>query len=343
MTQIERRASAHESRNSSLISHAYSLTKLLLLLAAMFASIMAAPCLAASIRGEVFLEGPSITVGDLFSDVGDKAPTIVAPGPAPGKKIVYDVTALNKIAALFGIAYTPSGNYDRVSVTRLSEAVTAKDILEMVKGELAANAPGKDYDIALDHAGFEIHRPKGERPDVKLVDFSFDPLKNRFEGALIIGRTTSQESEVVKLTGRAMPMVEVGILSTSVPAGTAIGAGDIEWKKVPQDKAGADAVTDPTRLSSLETRRTLAAGTVLRLRDVRGVRLVTKGALVTITIETPSMQLAAQGRALNDAEYGESVRVLNTQSNRTIDTVVVGTGRVSANVNGINNAQIAAR
>lgn len=316
--------------------------KLLLLLAAVFALCMAAPCMAASTRGEVFLEGPTITIGDLFLDAGDKAGTEVSAAPAPGKKVVYDVTALRQVAESVSLSYTPSGNYERVTIIRASEALKNSEILDMVRAEITRAAPNKDFDLSLDNHSLEIHRPKNEKMNPKLVDFSLDPIKNRFEGTLLIDRTASQDAEVIKIAGRAMPTVEVGILATNLPAGSAIGNSDIEWRRVPQDKAGADALTDPSKLAGLETRRSLSAGTLLRLRDVRGARLVTKGSVVSIVIETASMQLAAQGRALNDAEYGETVRVVNTQSNRTIDAVVTGSNKVSAALSS-GVAHIAAR
>jgi flagellar basal body P-ring formation protein FlgA len=71
------------------------------------------------------------------------------------------------------------------------------------------------------------------------------------------------------------------------------------------------------------------AGTVLRNRDIRGARLVTKGALITIAVETPIMTITAQGRAMADGAMGETIQVINTQSNRTVDAVVVASGKVS--------------
>jgi flagella basal body P-ring formation protein FlgA len=67
---------------------------------------------------------------------------------------------------------------------------------------------------------------------------------------------------------------------------------------------------------------------LLRASDVMPARLVTRGALVTLKIETPYMQLTAQGRALQDGAEGETVRVNNTQSNRMVEGTVTGPGVV---------------
>jgi flagella basal body P-ring formation protein FlgA len=45
-------------------------------------------------------------------------------------------------------------------------------------------------------------------------------------------------------------------------------------------------------------------------------------------IETPLMSLSAQGKALQDGTQGETVRVMNTQSNRMVEGIVDGPGSV---------------
>ena len=66
----------------------------------------------------------------------------------------------------------------------------------------------------------------------------------------------------------------------------------------------------------------------MRARDVSAPRLVTRGSLVTIKVETPYMMVTAQGRALQDGAMGDTVRVTNTQSNRTIEGIVASAGVV---------------
>lgn len=42
--------------------------------------------------------------------------------------------------------------------------------------------------------------------------------------------------------------------------------------------------------------------------------------------------MSMQGRAQQDGAKGEVVRILNTQSNRTIEAVVIGSGLVEVNL-----------
>ncbi|MBI3419732.1 MAG: flagellar basal body P-ring formation protein FlgA [Proteobacteria bacterium] len=299
---------------------------------------MAAPCGAGTLRGEVLLDKDMITVGDIFGASIANADKVVGPAPAPGRKVVYDVMALSALARTFGVAWQPQSNYDQVTLTRASQVITAAMVKERLEAELASKASEKQLDIALDNPNLEINRPASEKLDWRLVDLSYDPVRRRFSASLIVG--ADAHSEVIALGGRAMPMVQVAVLNRAFPAGGTLSEGDVEWLPTPIDKAGADAITDATQLQGMETRRGLAGKSILRLRDVTKARLVVKGSLVTMKVETPAMQITAQGRALSDAVMGETVRVMNTQSNRTVDAVVTGAGQVSVTPAGDNHVAL---
>lgn len=302
---------------------------LLLLLVTLLATCLAAPGNAASTRGEVFLDGQSIHLGDLFSDVGSKADTVVADAPAPGQKVVFDATALVQLAHTYGLDWKLPSNYVRVTVTRESQVLTAAMIRDKVIAELGKTGAPADLDVAMDNQGFELHRAKNEPLQFSLTDVQFDPIKCRFKAILSVANGDEKKTDILNVSGRAMPMVDVAILVHPIDMGSPITEADVQWSHVALDKAGADAITSPARLADMETSHRLNAQNVLRLRDLRHVRLVTKGSLVQMVVEMEGMQLSTQGRALSDGAMGETIRVLNTQSNRTVDATVSGSGKVS--------------
>ncbi|MBY0428386.1 MAG: flagellar basal body P-ring formation chaperone FlgA [Alphaproteobacteria bacterium] len=316
--------------------------KLLLLLATGLTMSMAAPCIAATTRGEVLLEGSNITLGDIFLNAGDKAGMIVGQAPAPGQKLVLDVTALNQMARANGFDWKPENNYERMTVIRDSNSLNAAKIKELVTAELAKVAPNKDLDVALDNQTLEIHRAKSEPLSYHFAEVKYDPIKSRFETSLIVDKAGSTDADVIKVSGRAMMMVQVAILNHNVTTGDALSERDIEWSRVAADKIGSDAVTDASRLTNSESRRSLNAGSVLHMHDLRGAKLVTKGSIITIAVETPYMILNTQGRAMADGAMGDTIQVMNTQSNRSVDAVVVASGKVSVSP-GASTNKVAAK
>jgi flagella basal body P-ring formation protein FlgA len=57
---------------------------------------------------------------------------------------------------------------------------------------------------------------------------------------------------------------------------------------------------------------------------------VRRGETVTLVYAMPGMALQMRARALEDGAVGDSVRFINTASDRTIDAVVTGPGQASA-------------
>ena len=57
---------------------------------------------------------------------------------------------------------------------------------------------------------------------------------------------------------------------------------------------------------------------------------VRRGETVTLRYAAPGMSLSMRARALEDGAVGDTVRFINTSSNRNIDAVVTGPGEARA-------------
>lgn len=121
------------------------------------------------------------------------------------------------------------------------------------------------------------------------------------------------------LTGNAPSAAETHppALARPVAAGEALTAGDF---------SGAAPSIAP--LLGKEARRFLPAGAVVRVTDVREPVLVSRNSAVRMQFVKGPLTISADGRALSDGAFGESVRVLSLQSRTTIVGVVAGEGLV---------------
>lgn len=90
---------------------------------------------------------------------------------------------------------------------------------------------------------------------------------------------------------------------------------EVRGRAVPARTASAIAVRDG------EAPFTEAKG------EVFGVR---KGETLVLSYAAPGVRLSLRARALSPARVGESLRVLNLQSNREIDAIVTGPGAARA-------------
>jgi len=145
----------------------------------------------------------------------------------------------------------------------------------------------------------------------------------------------------IEANGPAITMGDVFEGTPAEVAGRAIApsppAGQVSSISMPVLSAAASAAgldfTAPPGVNSIQVvrpggaRATLPAAHGGRTLSDAAVR---RGETVTLVYQAPGMSLSMRTRALEDGAVGQSVRVLNTASNRTIDAVVTGPGAARA-------------
>lgn len=146
----------------------------------------------------------------------------------------------------------------------------------------------------------------------------------------------------VEASGPAITMGDVFDGAPANVAGRAIAPapppGQMSSLSVPLLSAAASAAgldwTPPAGVTEVRVvrpggaRATLAPSGGARAMADAAVR---RGETVTLTYAAPGISLIMRARALEDGAVGDSVRFLNTSSNRTIDAVVTGPGAARAN------------
>lgn len=118
---------------------------------------------------------------------------------------------------------------------------------------------------------------------------------------------------------------EVAVLTRPIARGEAISIDDVAF--MPATRATpADAITELDALVGMSARRSLAADRPLRPGDVMVTPLVKRGEPVTLLFQAGSVRITLRGRALEDGGAGETIRVLNSDSERTVEAIVEGPG-----------------
>ena len=292
------------------------------------------PCFAntaVTLKPEVEINRFAVRLGDLFVGVPAEIDRDIAQAPPPCKPVVYSKAVLDKLAEIYRLDWQTEGQADHVLVTSACTRITGDMIRAAVIAKIkdSGNTKDRNFEIAFDMRNLEVdlpadQQPGNQQPNFQLESFSYDPTSKNFRTDLTA--QTPRGPYATQITGHVSVKRNVPILAHRLEGGTTIVANDLDWIQVPEERITADVVTEASQLIGRELRRDTGEGDILRSHDVVPPRLVQRGSLVTMRIETPYISITTQGKSQQDGAEGETVRVVNTQSNRVVEGVVTGPG-----------------
>ena len=282
----------------------------------------------ATLNEMVDVQGSYIRVGDVFRNAGPRSDEVITYSPPPGKQTIYDVYWLQRVASTYRVDWRPVGRLDRIVIRRDSRVVTYNEIAERLRQSLVEQE-GVDelIEVALSSRDIRLYVPAEAAESLGVRDIAYDPRSRRFT-AVLLAPAGDPHATVVTVQGRVFPVVEVPVLANRIKADGIIGADDITYVQVRQDRLNNNIIVEPENLIGMAPKRAVQPGRAIRSSDVRRPVLVEKGSLVLMTLDRPGMALTARGKALDAGSEGDTVRIANAQSNTVVDARVVGAGRV---------------
>jgi flagellar basal body P-ring formation protein FlgA len=276
-----------------------------------------------TLRPAVTVKGPVIRLGDLFADAGAQAADVVAPAPPPGSRTIFNAAWLQAAAHEHHLAWEPGSSFDQAVVERASRSIGAEAIAARLRAEIAKRAPIEDAELRLDDLALRLLVPAEAADTIAVDGLVVEPRSGRFS-AMVTAPAGSTDASPRRVTGRLIRMIALPVLSRAMSPGETIGAGDIETLRLAAESVPTDTLGEARVLIGKTPRRPLRAREPLRAADVAAPVVVHKGDLVTIVLDTPTMRLTAEGKALEDGAMGAAIPVANTKSNRVIEVLVSG-------------------
>jgi flagella basal body P-ring formation protein FlgA len=308
-----------------------------ILLAAMItlsANAAIAANLPAELKPQAVIEGDLVKLGDLWDNLGAKGETVVAPAPQAGKRVTADARWLSAVAQSHGVAWQPNSAYDRIVIERAGSVVDIKLIETELREALAMEGVRGAVDLEIaNRSALNLVVPGSGPTTVAVRELSWDPRTNRF-GAMIEVPAGAPNALRQRIQGRVFATARVPVLARNLSRGETIRDADIQWAELREDQVRPGVVTDPRGLIGFEPRYSVRAGAPIRSADVQRPVLVTRNAMVTVSLKTPFMTLTTQGRADEDGGKGDVIRVTNLKSKRTMEVTVDGPGAVSVAADG---------
>jgi len=254
------------------------------------------------LRAEAIITGDIVRIGDLVDRAGIianvpifRAPDLGATGSVSADAVIEAVRA----HALIGL---DTNGLTEVIVTRASRTIPAKQVEDTVAAALSKQfslGDPKNIAVSFERELRAIQVEPNAQGEPRIARVNYDARTGRFDATL------------------------------EIPTGGAVlKDGDVSIERRARADTGRDVIAELGQAIGMAARASLQPGRPLRAADLMKPELVARNETVTLIFEIPGILLTVRGKALDSGAEGDVISVLNEQSKRTVQGVVVGPGRV---------------
>lgn len=298
-------------------------------LAVFFFLAGAKTALAASVKPVSMIEGDLLTAGHVFEGLpAEKATRVLGQAPQPGEDLILNTHTLLRIAVALDLPWRPVTANEQVVLRRAATVIDQNMIASLIRQELEGHGVEGTFEIGFTSGKPQIILPQDQPRKAELIEFDYNPQYDRFT-AVLAAPSSKKPLSRLTVTGTTERIVSVPVLQSDLKNGDVIGSGDLTWIDTYAKNIQHDMVLHAEDMIGLTPRRMAMAGKPLRSRDLQAPRLVERGDKVTIILQNEQMYLTTEGKALQNGAKGDTVRVVNTGSNRSIDALVSGSRTVT--------------
>jgi flagellar basal body P-ring formation protein FlgA len=274
----------------------------------------------------VTLSARVIRVADLFSNAGPQAETVLGPSPAPGMRIVVGSDQLAAIAAAYQVPWQPDGSDPQVVLASPGRALSPAILNAAIAAAVQSSGGPQDAAITLPNFAPPMI-PPGANPDIMVTSMDFDPGTGNFNASLIVSAAGMAPQEL-QLSGLAEASINALVATHNLLPGEVLTAADVAMARLAEDQA-ENALAGPADAIGMTISSGIDAGAALSMSNLTTPIVVAKGALVTLTLTVPGLDLTVQGIALGAGGAGSVIPVLNAGSHAVVQAVVTGPNAAS--------------
>ena len=309
-------------------------------LAAAFVSLLALAAAASAqnalepvhprLKAEATVTSDIVRIGDLVENAGVVAKVAIFRAPDLGFTGTVSVDSVVEAVRAHALIGLDTAGLSEVTVTRAARNIAAKDIEETIAHALSVQSalgPAKDIVVTFERPMRAMYVEASAKGEPRVARINFDARNGRFDATMEIP-TGAATRGTLRLSGRAVATVEVATLSQAVERGAVLKEADVMIERRSRAEVGRDAVTMREQAVGMAVRTALQAGRTLRTAELMKPEVVLRNETVMLVYQVPGITLTVRGKASEGGAEGDVISVLNEQTKRTVQGVIVGPGRV---------------
>jgi flagella basal body P-ring formation protein FlgA len=271
-----------------------------------------------------------VRIGDLVENAGAATDVPVFRAPDLGQTGAVPVSQVTEALRPYDMNDIDTAGLTEVVVTRLSRAITAKEISERIARAVSGQygyGDAQNLGVILDRGIQALHVEAAATAELVVSRMFVDPRTGRFDVSLELPGSAVARRMPLRFTGTVSETLETATLARAIRPGEIIKASDVVMERKPRAEVGNDGLGADQAIG-LTAKNILRAGQALRAGDLMKPLVVQRNEGVTMTYEVPGIRLSVRGKALENGAVGDVIGVVNIQSNRTVQATVVAPGRV---------------
>lgn len=283
------------------------------------------------LKANVVVNGDLVRIGDVVDNAGIIAKVPIFRAPDLGMTGTVPAEAVAEAVGQYKLIGLDTNGISEVTVTRAARMIPAKAVEDEVARALSDQyqlGAAKDLMVTFDRTLRAMYVSPSALGEPRVTRISYDNRSNRFDADIDLP-TGADSRGTLRLGGQAIPTIQVLVMAHSVERGALLKDSDIGVERKPRAEVSRDAITDRDQVVGLAARDSLPSGRPLRPSDLTRPELVQRNDIVTLTYDMPGLSLTVRGKATEGGAQGDTISVLNEQSKRMLQGVVIGPGRVA--------------
>lgn len=282
---------------------------------------------AISLKQTSVVTGNTITVGDVFQGA-DNADKVLGLAPQPGQDMVLNARTLLRIAVALDMPWRPSSSADQIVVTRAASIVDRPMIEDAIRAKLGQEYTNGKYKVILPEATAQIILAPDIEPSVEIFDLNVKQDTGWFE-AVAYSPSVANPVRKTTITGTIQKIVDVPVLRETLNSGSIIGQQDIAYVEMREKDVTSDMILNAEDMVGMTPRRVVLSSRAIKNIDIIAPQMIARGETVTMLFQQGGLVLTASGKALQAGAKGDTIRVLNQNSNKTIEGFVTASKEVT--------------
>jgi len=286
------------------------------------------------LKDSVQIEGPFIHLGEVAEIQGNKElveklkKIKIASAPAPGKSRIINRDYIrvrlykNRIDAQKVIFQ----GTDKVKITTLSNIIKEEEVLRIMDNLISTSFKEKEVKVEMRKPGFSfpLVTPAGK---LKL-EGDISSLNSSYPTILIRIYVNEKLYRTLSVPLRIKIFKEVLLTNSYLPVDHILAREDLKKEKILINKEDEEWISDLEKVLGKRVLKNIPPHTPLRKEILGPPLLVKQGSLVTLLAEGKNIRILTQGKALEKGGKGELIKVLNLDSHKKLQGIIVGVNSV---------------